>query len=485
MGWYRSFYWRIGVSFVVLVVVVLTAQSAWFNYIMARTNRALPGRSPNSIAAIVAADLGSALTQEPGLEIKEYFQSEYGQLQMPVRVIMKDGREAANTSQTLRDDLRQSIEAILTGADVLYNGRDPIIGGPPTVTSPIQVNGELRGMVIVLPTPQRSPVARDVSRLLSVPGTAVLVIATAIAALVIFAPARRRLKDLEDASERFGKGDLTARASEHGGDEIARVAASFNRMASDLSAREEALRTSDRLRRQMLADVSHELKTPLTAMRGYIETLRMPGVVADAATRERYFDTVERETLRLDRMVKDLLDLARLENGVGELDARWFAIARVFDQIVRRHEVEAQTARVTLTTRVADGADQLFGDPDRLEQVVDNLVVNALRHTPAGGRVEITAATRGQSAVVSVADSGTGIAADHLPHIFERFYKVDAARTNGPQGSGLGLSIAKAIVERHGGTIQVASVPGRTVFTVVLPRPDVDATVDQSTSTNL
>jgi signal transduction histidine kinase len=483
--WYRSFYWRIGLSFVVLVVVVLAAQSAMFNYIMARSNRSLPGRSPNSVAAIVAADLGSALTQEPTLDIKEYFQSEYGELPMPVVVLMKDGREAANTPRALREDLRQSIEAILTGADVLYNGREPVIGGPPTVTAPIQVAGELKGMVVMVPPVQRgSPVVRDVGRLLSVPGTAVLIAATAIAALVIFAPARRRLRDLEEASERLRKGDLSARAPEQGGDEIARVAAAFNRMATDLAVRDEALRTSDRLRRQMLADVSHELKTPLTAMRGYLETLRMPEVTIDAATRERYFDTVERETLRLDRMVKDLLDLARLENGVGALDIRWFATARMFDQVVRRHEVDAAARHVTLTSAVADDADQIVGDPDRLEQVIDNLVANALRHTSQGGRVDLTAAGRGLSVVLAVADSGSGIAAEHVPHVFERFYKVDGARTNGPSGSGLGLSIAKAIVDSHGGTIGVESAPGRTVFEIVLPRPEVDSGV-QSASTNL
>src|SRR5205807_1214336 len=128
---------------------------------------------------------------------------------------------------------------------------------------------------------------------------------------------------------------------EQGGDEIARVASAFNRMASELGAREDALRASDRLRRQMLADVSHELKTPLTAMRGYLETLRMPEIGVDEATRDRYLDTIERETLRLDRMVKDLLDLARLENGVGALDTRWFAIGRVFDQVMQRHEFGA------------------------------------------------------------------------------------------------------------------------------------------------
>jgi signal transduction histidine kinase len=483
--WYRSFYWRIGLSFVVLVVAVLAAQSAMFNFIMARSNRSLPGRSPNSVAAIVAADLGSALTQEPALDIKQYFESEYDHLQMPVIVLMKDGREAANTTRPLREDLRQSIEAILTGADVLYNGREPIIGGPPTVTSPIQVAGELKGMVVMVPpVPQGGRVARDVGRLLSVPGTAVLILATAIAALVIFAPARRRLRALEQASERLGKGDLSVRAPEQGGDEIARVAAAFNRMAAELAARDEALRASDRLRRQMLADVSHELKTPLTAMRGYLETLRMPGLAIDAATRNRYFDTIERETLRLDRMVKDLLDLARLENGVGALDVRWFATARMFDQVVRRYEGDAAARHVTLTSEVADDADQIVGDPDRLEQVVDNIVANALRHTPEGGSVRLTAEGRGESVVLAVTDSGSGIAAEHLPHVFERFYKVDGARTNGPSGSGLGLSIAKAIVGHHGGTIGVESAAGRTVFTIVMPRTEVEAD-GQSASTNL
>ena len=151
----------------------------------------------------------------------------------------------------------------------------------------------------------------------------VLVLGTVLTTLMIFGPARRRLREVETAARRLGTGDLTARAPERGGDEMARVASAFNRMAGELAARDEALRTSDRLRRQMLADVSHELKTPLTAMRGYVETLSMAhraDVTLDAATRERYFDILERETGRLDRIVKDLLDLApqRLRDNAVE-----------------------------------------------------------------------------------------------------------------------------------------------------------------------
>jgi len=320
--------------------------------------------------------------------------------------------------------------------------------------------------------------------MLSIPGTVVLILATAVAAAFIFGPARRRLSALEEATDRLGSGDLTARAPETGGDEIAHVAGAFNRMASELAARDEALRTSDRLRRQMLADVSHELKTPLTTMRGYVETLRMPDVILDPKVRARYLETLERETLRLDRIVRDLVDLARLENRVGSLDVRPFAIGRVFDHVIRRHEQETAARQIATPTSVADEADQVVADPDRIEQVIENLVANALRHTPVGGTIELNAAADGDSIALSVVDSGDGIAAEHLPYVFDRFYKVDSSRAQDSAGSGLGLSIAKAIVERHGGSIQVTSAPGRTAFTIVLPGQQAENRV-QAASTNL
>jgi len=466
--WYRSFYFRIGFVFVVFVVAVVVAQNAIFGVMMARTAApAFPGRSPNNLAAILAADVGSALAADPHLDVDAYLRREYAGAR-PVYVLMKGGAVAANGASQLADAVRASIEAALDGR-TFDAAHEPRIEGPPTVTAPIQVNGELRGMVILPPLPPGSPLVRDLTRILSLPGTIVLVIGTTIAAALIFAPARRKLQSLERATERLGSGDLSARAPETGGDEIAHVARAFNRMAADLTARSEALRTSDRLRRQMLADVSHELKTPLTAMRGYLETLRMAGLELDAATRERYFATIERETLRLDRIVQDLLDLARLENDFGTLDVRLFSLRRLFEHVVQRHEREAQVRRVDVGLSVADAADQIVADPERLEQVIENLTANALRHTPAGGSVQLSADVHDASAVIRVADSGEGIAAEHLPFVFERFYKVDGARTSTSARSGLGLSIARAIVDRHHGTIAVASQPGRTVFTITLP----------------
>ncbi len=307
--WYRSFYWRIGISFVVFVLVVIIAQSVMFSYLFARANMQNAARSPNNLATAVAADLGSAFSKDPGLDLGAHLVSRYGRDPWRVFVVMRSGEVAGNSAENLSDEIRRSAESALVQTDVESDETRPRLPGP-VVTAPIQIGNELRGLV-VLPPPPPGGALRDVGRLLSLPGTLLLIAATVAAAAVIFGPARRRLSALEDAAGRLGNGDLTARARQEGDDEIGRVARAFNRMADELAVRDEALKTSDRLRRQMLADVSHELKTPLTAMRGFIETLRMPEVVLDDERRARYLETVERETRRLERIVGDLLDLAR------------------------------------------------------------------------------------------------------------------------------------------------------------------------------
>jgi signal transduction histidine kinase len=323
----------------------------------------------------------------------------------------------------------------------------------------------------VIPPPSGG-ITWALGRWLSWPGTLVLVGATVLAALLVFAPARRRLRALERATERLGRGDLQARAPEDGRDEIARVAQAFNRMARELAIRDEALRSADRARRQMLADVSHELKTPLTSLRAYLETLRLPGVENDPEKRARYLATMQQETRRLERIVSDLLELARYESGGWVLDVRVFSVERLFQQVAARHEPEASARGVTIVSHVDEDADQITGDPHRIDQAIDNLVANALRHSMHGGLIALQATRAGSAATLSVTDTGEGIAPEHLPHVFDRFYKVDASRPGGGAGSGLGLSIVKAIVERHDGTVDVASRPGRTTFRITLPQSE-------------
>ena len=464
------------------MLAVIVAQSLMFGFMIARWNAQDPSRSPRSVAAAAAEDVGAALEANRGLDLPSHLQTHYGRGPHAVFVVTRDGRVAGNGIGRLPPEMLKFAQSVLAGADVRGHGRRARLGGP-VVTAPVQVNGELAGLVVI--PPRRGGVLMTLQRWLSWPGTIVLVLGTIVAAVVVFAPARRRLKALEHATEQLGRGDLQVRAPEEGVDEIARVAQAFNRMAEELAARDEALRVSDRLRRQMLADVSHELKTPLTSIRAYIETLQMPEIAADADRRARYFATIEQETRRLDRIVSDLLDLARYENGVSTLEPRVFSVERLFQQVAARHEREAEARSVIITTSVDAAADQVTADPHRIDQAIDNLVANALRHTPDGGRVTLSAARAGDEVRLSVVDTGEGIAPEHLPHVFDRFYKVDASRPGGAAGSGLGLSIVKAIVERHGGSVRVSSAPGRTEFTITLPQPVPTGAASQPTSANL
>jgi signal transduction histidine kinase len=201
-------------------------------------------------------------------------------------------------------------------------------------------------------------------------------------------------------------------------------------------------------------------------MRGYLETLAMTELQLDAPTRERYLGVVEQETRRMERIVGDLLDLARLEGGGSVLRREFVDIGALFGRVAARHDRELTERGVDLSLRV-DPAAHVVGDPDRLEQALQNLAANALRHTPDGGRITLSAEPADERVRITVRDSGPGVAPEHLPLIFERFYKADVARATG--GSGLGLSIVKAIVERHGGTIGVRNERGA-VFEILLPR---------------
>ena len=301
---------------------------------------------------------------------------------------------------------------------------------------------------------------------MGVVGLAVLLLGGGTMAFVVFVPARHRLLRLETATERLGTGDLTARAPEDGGDEVAALAHAFNRMAEDLERRAAALEASDAARRQLLADVSHELMTPLTAIRGYIETLSMKALAIDGETHERYLGIVDEETRRLEHIIGDLLELARLEGGGQRLRTDPVPVARLFDRIAARHERELHQRRIHLRQEIDARATTVRGDADRLEQALQNLASNALHHTPDDGTIALSATWRDGVIVLAVRDTGPGVPDAHLPLIFDRFYKADSSRAGA--GSGLGLSIVKAIVERHGGTVAVRN-DGGAVFEVTLP----------------
>jgi len=335
--------------------------------------------------------------------------------------------------------------------------------------APIEHNDTIVAVVWVPPLTGLRRFAETVGTPLAFGVILLLVAGTAVAALVIFRPAQARLRALEDAANRFGEGDLTARAPAIGGDEVAAVADAFNRMATDLAARQAQLVEADRARRQLLADVSHELMTPLTAIRGYAETLALPQFTPSTKEGLRAVKVIQEEGERIERLVKDLLDLARFEAGGLSLEQDNVDVDELFERVSERHAQTAQDKGVTIAIEPHDDDIRMVGDSMRLEQALQNLAANALRHTAPGGTVRLGAARDGGNVKLTITDNGVGIAPEHLPHVFDRFYKADQSRLHAG-GSGLGLSIVKAIVERHGGSVGVRSRQGvETVFEITLP----------------
>lgn len=473
--WYRSLYWRIAIGLTVSLAAMLVVQAMLFVWVVSRSGT-MPGRPPGQLAQAVAVDLADALLREPALDVAAYVQDQYGRDAYPFFVMLTDGRVITHGGPFPEPLFAQARGRLRSGGIERGGGRGrPDRGGrrgnpdfPLPRPAPIVVDGRLAGVVVVPLRPPFSFLLVRYAPTLALVGASVLVIGGLVAAGAVFGPARRRLRAVEDAARRLGTGDLTARAPVHGGDEVAAVALAFNAMADDLAARAAALGLADRARRQLLADVSHELTTPVTAMRGYLETLTMPELAPDDATRARYLSIISDETGRLERIIGDLLDLARLEGGGGALVVEPVPVAELFSRVAARHERACREAGVTMTTAIEPGAEVVPGDRGRLEQALQNLAANAVRVAPAGTAIELRARAGADGVAITVADEGPGIAPEHLPHVFDRFYKGEASRTvrQADGGSGLGLSIVKAIVERHGGRISITSRPGRTVVEI-------------------
>jgi two-component system sensor histidine kinase ResE len=236
-------------------------------------------------------------------------------------------------------------------------------------------------------------------------------------------------------------------------------------------------RTLERMRKDFVANVSHELRTPLAMMQGYGEAL-LDEFGEDPQQREELTRIILDETNRMKRLVNDLLDLAQLEAGQFELHASEIDLATVLKWIGRKFQTLAHERQIDFHVHLEESDTYpILGDSDRLEQVFTNLIDNAFRHTPPGGSVTLSMQKEGHFARIAVSDTGEGIPEEDLSFIFERFYKVDKARTRSKSGTGLGLSIAKNIVQKHQGEIMVSSTVGKgTTFTVLLPLLDQERT---------
>ncbi len=294
-----------------------------------------------------------------------------------------------------------------------------------------------------------------------------LIIGTVVGVLAGLGLTRAVLKPLDrmaHTAEAIAGGDLNRRLlMPAGGNEIARLGGAFDHMVDRLAASLQA-------QRRFIADASHELRTPLTSLEGLSEMLLIGADRGDSSTIQRMARSMHGELGRMGRLVTDLLTLSKLDNA-ATLSVTSVAVGKLLDDVAEQVDPLAASRQIRLEV-IHDDPVPVRADPDRLKQVILNLVDNALRYTPPAGTVRLSAAADqpGHTVRIQVQDTGPGIAPDHLLHIFDRFYRGDPSRTRASGNTGLGLAIARGIVEAHHGTIEVQSVPGMgACFTITLP----------------
>ena len=336
--------------------------------------------------------------------------------------------------------------------------------GPESMTSPIVIDDRQVGSVLIgagdpreifgaalrdrFEEPPPSRFARAINRSLLWAG-----IAAGVGGILLVSLVSRRslapVRALNVAARRLGEGDLSQRVPDPGRDEIGELGHTFNAMA-------EELESAERQRRNMVADVAHELRTPLSNIQGYVEAVRDGLLEPDAST----LGTIHQQVAYLSHLVEDLRLLAETEGGDFRLNREPDSLEAAIGRSVEAFRARAEAKQVSIDASIPSMPLVAF-DRTRIEQVIGNLLENAIRHTPSGGRVTVSAEAEDASVVrVIVADTGEGIPQELLPYVFERFYRVDRSRARTTGGAGLGLTIAKQLVEAHGGSIRAESTPG-------------------------
>lgn len=279
-----------------------------------------------------------------------------------------------------------------------------------------------------------------------------------------------RIHGLSDAARRIAAEDLSLRVPEEGHDELAILARAFNEMASNLESARQKQQEMDASRRDLIAWISHDLRTPLTSIRAMLEALG-DKMIDDPVTEERYLKTVQNEIRDLSHLIDDLFTVSQMDAGGLSLDCQYNSLGDLISDTIEGFSELAVRQHIALEGSVNDDVDPVWMDARQLGRVLNNLVSNALRYTPAEGSITISAECQESHILVTVKDTGEGIRSEDMTHIFDRFYRGDKSRNRGRGGAGLGLAIASGIIEAHGGKIWVESPPGAgACFSFSLPK---------------
>ncbi|MEM7479805.1 MAG: ATP-binding protein [Acidobacteriota bacterium] len=343
--------------------------------------------------------------------------------------------------------------------------------------APVEDEGELLGYLYVVLGGERydsvaTLLADSYILRLGLWGVLGALIAAIAAGLLAFRLLTRRLRRLDRRMRTFAAEELQDGADlvRRSGDEIDRLDGTFQQMAERLARQMYELEAADRLRRELVVGVSHDLRTPLASLRGFLETLLLKEATISAADRREYLQIALAQSERLGKLIDDLFELSRLDSGETHLNRERFSLPELVQDIVQKFEIEARQRNIEITSALPWDLPFVEADLRLIERVLENLLQNALRYTPDGGRIHVALDERDGRVAVRVVDTGRGIPQGDLPRVFDRFYRGDNNPAGSRDGTGLGLAIAKRILDLHDGPIQVQSQEGRgSTFRFELP----------------
>jgi len=452
----RSLFWTIALIFLLTAIIGTLLQALVATAVL----KPLEARESKARAELALSSLAVAVAGSPapprGAELDTLLESARGSIRPAwVLVRLADGTiQSAPAGRFLR---RPETRARLT-----VIARRPLTHG----------NRFLGEAEVVRRNWPRPDFFNGPAPLLSLP---IAIAVSVIGGLVVVRLLVRRLRAMEVFANRVAAGDLSVRIEDRSGDEIGRIAEQLDRMTERLAAARAELTRTDEERRQLFADITHELATPLTSIRGYAETLSDPSVPVTEDERTRYVHGVLEEARRMDLLIRDLFELARLEAGAVPLATERLDLAALCRNTIERFRARFEKAGVALSWRSPLQEAWTQADGRRMEQVLENLLTNVLRYVPRGGAVEVSLEEGAHRYRLLVTDSGPGIPASELPLVFTRFYRGAGARGDGGSrdqgGSGLGLAIVREIVERHGGSVSAEGAsPHGLRIAVEIPR---------------
>jgi len=381
---------------------------------------------------------------------------------------------------TISQALQQALQGQGTQGSLHGSADDSSTFSGPYISVPIYDNGQTNGQIVgamLLAEPNQYPrgfspyeFLANVDQAILIAGAAIAV-AAVIFSLILASRLASPLVSLTAAAEEMKGGNYSQRVEPpKSQDEMGKLASTFNAMADKIEADVNELRRQEQVRRDLIANIAHDLITPLTAIQGFSEALA-DDVIADPKARHETAQLIGREVQRLRRMVRDMQQMSSLETGRVSLDIASLNLHSLVDETLAVIGPECEQAGIAVYNEIAPTTPPVLADSDRVTQVLLNLLDNARRHTPPGGKITIGASLEpprpqgtppglSQWLTVWVSDTGVGIGSVDLPYIFDRFFRIDRSRTGSSGGSGLGLSIVKAIITAHGGTIWAESTPG-------------------------